>query len=161
MKNDNLLYRKGVSALIINQKNEFLLVNLESFRSQYFAVPGGGIEKGESLEDAVYREIQEELSIQKDSLVYVGKSEIPVVIEFKEIKLSRDGLKYAGSERYFFGFRFIGDTDTDTIQIATGEVRSYIWTSFVDLKHYLLFDNQLVETEGKIVELFPEFKPNP
>jgi ADP-ribose pyrophosphatase YjhB (NUDIX family) len=53
------MYRKGVSALIVNENNEFLLVNLESFEEKYFAVPGGGIERGETLENAVYREMRE------------------------------------------------------------------------------------------------------
>ena len=47
------MYRKGVSALIINKNKEFLLVNLESFREEFFAVPGGGIEQRETLENAV------------------------------------------------------------------------------------------------------------
>jgi ADP-ribose pyrophosphatase YjhB (NUDIX family) len=50
------MYRKGVSALIINKNDEFLLVNLKSFEEKYFAIPGGGVEQGETLEDAVYRE---------------------------------------------------------------------------------------------------------
>ncbi len=149
------MYRKGVSALIINQKNELLLVNLESFQLQYFAIPGGGIEKGESREDAVYREIQEELSIQKDSLIYIGKSEIPVVIEFKEIKLSRDGIEYIGSERYFFGFVFTGKDNEIVSQPE--EIRTYKWVAFKDLKYYLLFNNQLEETTEKILEIFTEF----
>lgn len=43
------MYRKGAAALIVNNKSEFLLVNLESFREIYFAIPGGGAEEGESL----------------------------------------------------------------------------------------------------------------
>lgn len=61
------MHRKGVSALIINQNQEFLLVNLNSFEDKYFAIPGGGQEDGESLEDTVYREILE--IFQKHSLI--------------------------------------------------------------------------------------------
>jgi ADP-ribose pyrophosphatase YjhB (NUDIX family) len=52
------MYRKGVAALIINDNQELLLVNLISFEEKYFAIHGGGSEKGESLEDTVYREIK-------------------------------------------------------------------------------------------------------
>ena len=68
MQERKLLFRKGVSALIINDKNEFLLVNLESFETRFFSIPGGGIEEKETLEDAAYREIKEELGIVKQSL---------------------------------------------------------------------------------------------
>ena len=143
------MYRKGVSALIVNKKDEFLLVNLQSFKEHYFAIPGGGIESSESLEDAVYRETQEELGIIKNSLVLVGKSDSPLIFMFK---LNRDGVEYEGSERYFFGFRFIGEDGE--IKLQAEEVRSYKWVSFENLCMYLLFDNQLEEIKEKIMEIF-------
>lgn len=146
------MYRKGVSALIFNGNDKFLLVNLESFEERYFAIPGGGIEPGETLEDAVYREAYEELGIRKGSLQLMGRSEIPVRFRFKEIKLTRNGNEYEGSERYFFGFRFLGNNDE--IKPLKGEVRTYKWVPFAQLKDYLLFDNQLEETSEKIVEIF-------
>jgi len=147
------MYRKGVSAIIINNKNEFLLVNLESFEDKYFAIPGGGIEPEETLEKAVYREINEELGIKPEHLQIVGQSDTPVRFKFKEIKLNRDGVEYEGSERYFFGFRFIGQDSN--IKLQDKEIRVYKWVSYDDLKDYLLFDNQLQETLEKIKEIFP------
>jgi len=147
------MYRKGVSAIIINNQKEFLLVNLESFEDKYFAIPGGGIEKDESLRDAIYRELREELGLKKEHLQIVGQSNTPVRFKFDVIKMNRDGIEYEGSERYFFGFSFIGD-DND-IELLDGEVRSYKWVTYDDLKNYLLFDNQLQETQEKIKEIFP------
>lgn len=146
------MYRKGVAALIINNNQEFLLVNLISFKEKYFAIPGGGSEPNESLEDTVYREIKEELGIEKEYLELVGKSDNPIYFKFAEIKLSRNGIEYGGSEKYFFGFKFIGD-DSE-IKLQEDEVRSYKWVPFLELKNYLLFDNQLKDTEEKIKELF-------
>ena len=149
------MYRKGVSALIINKNKEFLLVNLESFKEGFFAVPGGGIEQGETLENATYREIYEELGITKTSLQFVGQSNIPIKFKFKIIKMNRDGKDYEGSERYFFGFLFIGANNE--IKPKDGEVRAYKWASFVQLKDYLLFDEQLENTQEKIKEIFTDF----
>lgn len=151
-----LLLRKGVSALIVNNRNEFLLVNLESFKSHFFAIPGGGVEPGETLKEAVYRELDEELGIKQEHLLVVGQSNAPVRFKFSVIKMNRDGVEYGGSERYFFGFKFISDEKIITPNPI--EVRSYIWVSFNDLKDYLLFDNQLEETTEKIIELFPFLK---
>jgi putative (di)nucleoside polyphosphate hydrolase len=146
------MFRKGVSAIIINDKNEFLLVNLESFEERFFAIPGGGVEQGELLEDAVYRELSEELGIKKDYLEMVGQSDSPVRFRFKKA-MNRDGEVFEGSERYFFGFRFIGNENT--IMPSPGEVRSHKWAKFKELKGSLLFDNQLQDTLVKIEELFP------
>lgn len=153
-----LLFRRGVSALIMNNKNEFLLVNLESFKNHFFVIPGGGVEQEETLKDAAYRELDEELGIKQKHLQTVGQSNIPVRFKFKVIKMNRDGIEYEGSERYFFGFKFIGDEKM--IIPNPGEVRSYNWVSYDDLKDYLLFDCQLVETTEKILELFPFFRKN-
>ncbi|NDE68110.1 NUDIX domain-containing protein [bacterium] len=147
------MYRKGVSALIFNKKDQLLLVNLESFNEKYFSVPGGSLEEGETLEQAAYREVAEELGIRKDSLELVGKSSLPLQVTFREIKLIRDGKEYQGSERYFFGFHFTGDDGE--IGLKKGEVRAYKWVAFAELKDYLLFDNQLDDTLRKIAEIFP------
>lgn len=146
------MYRKGVSALIINKDHQFLLVNLTSFEEKYYVIPGGGIEEGENLEEAVYREIEEELGISKENLNFVGKSSLPLQVKFKVTKINRDGKEYDGSERYFFGFSFIG-TDSD-IHLKKDEVRVYKWVSFAELNNYLLFDNQSEETAEKIMEIF-------
>ncbi|MFA6227449.1 MAG: NUDIX domain-containing protein [Candidatus Paceibacterota bacterium] len=148
------MFRKGVSAIIINKKNEFLLVNLESFEDKYFAIPGGGVEQGETLKDAVYRELNEELGIKEEHLKIVGQSNIPVRFKFKVIKLNRDGIEYEGSVRYFFGFRFIGTNNE--IQPKKGEVRFYKWIPFEQLKDYLFFDGQLKDTQEKIKEIFTD-----
>lgn len=62
-----------VSALIIN--NECLLVMKDEY-SPYFYIPGGRINLNEKAEDAIVREIKEELNINStiDRLVYVGES---------------------------------------------------------------------------------------
>ncbi len=149
------MYRIGVSALIVNNNGEFLLVNLESFEDKYFAIPGGGVEQGETLENAVYREINEELGIGKKSLQFVGQSNIPIRFKFKVIKMTRDGKSYEGSERYFFGFRFVGSNNE--IKLQEGEVRTYKWIPFAQLKDHLLFDDQLKDTQEKIKEIFTNF----
>jgi putative (di)nucleoside polyphosphate hydrolase len=146
------MYRKGVSVLIINTNQEFLLVNLESFETKFFAIPGGGVDKDEALEEAAYREVQEELGIKKESLEFIGQAEEPVRLLFKTKKLVRDGVEYDGMERFFFGFRFIGDESEIVLQ--EGEIRSYKWVPINSLKDYLLFDNQLEDTSAKIKEIF-------
>ena len=149
---DKSIYRKGVAALILNSKNEFLLINLESFATHFFAILGGEIEENELLENAVYREIEEEVGINKNLLAFVGKSNTPLLFKFKTKKLYRDSIEYDGSERHFFGFKFVG-SDKD-IKLQEGEVRSYKWVGFEDLKDYLLFEDQLTDTIEKIREIF-------
>lgn len=148
-------FRKGSAALVVNSRNEFLLVNLESFEDKCFTVAGGGQDSGESLLETTYRELKEELNISKKDLEFVGECNNPIVFYFNEMTI-KNGIEYAGSEKFYFGFRFIGD---EKIIIPNpGEVRSHKWVTYGELKNYLLFDNQLQETFEKIKEIFPLFK---
>lgn len=150
------MYRKGAAALIMNKNQEFLLVNLKSFDEKYFTIPGGGLDEGETLEETVYREINEELGIEKKSLEFVGKSDLPHKFKFKILKLNRDNINYESSERYFFGFHFVGNDEE--IKYRDGEVRTHKWVPFDRLGDYLLFGNQLEVTLERIVEIFPFFR---
>ncbi len=61
----------GVRALIINKNGEVLLV--KHTYSDLWYCPGGGVDKGEHLIDAIKRELKEELDlIVKDSPVLLG-----------------------------------------------------------------------------------------
>jgi len=144
-------FRKGSAALVVNSRNEFLLVNLESFKDKYFTVAGGGQDSGESLLETTYRELKEELNISKEDLEFVGECNNPIVFYFNET-IIKEGIEYTGSEKFYFGFRFIGDEKI--IIPNSGEVRSYKWVTYSELKNYLLFDNQLQETLEKIKEIF-------
>ncbi len=145
------MYRKGISALIINEDKKILIVNLISFQKHFFAIPGGGQEKGETLDETAYREIKEELGIDPSLLRYKCKSEKPLIFKFENPKISKDGSEYMGSERHFFVFDFLG-SDND-IKVAQDEVRAYKWVSFSELDKYLLFKNQLIETKNKVIEI--------
>ena len=52
----------GVRAMVLNDKQEILLVRHTYIDGWYF--PGGGVEKGETLESAVARELTEEVGVR-------------------------------------------------------------------------------------------------
>jgi len=53
---------KRVAAVIIKD-NKILLMRRIKEGQEYFVFPGGGIEENESVEDAIIREVKEELSL--------------------------------------------------------------------------------------------------
>lgn len=148
------MYRQGVSVLIVNDKNEILLVNLTSFEHHFFAIPGGGIDGEESLEDAVYREVKEEIGIRKELLQMIGKTANSTRFDFKTGPRVMHGVEYVGQERHFFLVKFLGQ-DSD-IKLAEDEVRKYVWSSYEDMSKYLQFEGQLETTQEMLKELAPE-----
>jgi 8-oxo-dGTP diphosphatase len=65
----------GCGALIINDKNETLLVKRtpkSKNEAGFWSKPGGAVEFRESVEDAVKREIKEELGIDIELIRFLG-----------------------------------------------------------------------------------------
>ena len=69
---DNCLYRVSIKALIID-KDKILLV--KEWNDEWWSFPGGGIEHGESIQQALYREISEELGISQADI----KSDLEII----------------------------------------------------------------------------------
>ncbi|MDQ5943424.1 MAG: 8-oxo-dGTP diphosphatase [Patescibacteria group bacterium] len=69
---DKCLYRVSVKALIIH-KSKILLV--KEWDDEWWSFPGGGIEHGESIQDALHREIYEELGISQADI----KSDLEII----------------------------------------------------------------------------------
>ena len=68
--------RKSARAILFNSRKEILLFRfrfedlkdpVDSDRKAYWITPGGGLEKGESFEAALLRELREETGIQSFS----------------------------------------------------------------------------------------------
>lgn len=43
--------------------------------NEYYVIPGGGIEEGETEEETVVRELQEEMSVEVEIVDFLGKEE--------------------------------------------------------------------------------------
>ena len=54
-----------------------LLVQSKSFKSDYYGLVAGFVETGESLEEAVYREVREETGLEIRNLRYFGSQPWP------------------------------------------------------------------------------------
>lgn len=62
MKKTNKL-RQRVSAVILKDKSILLIKRIKPGQ-EYYIFPGGGVEEGETLEEALRREVAEELSLK-------------------------------------------------------------------------------------------------
>jgi 8-oxo-dGTP diphosphatase len=72
--------RIRVAGIALNKKNEVLLVNHQKHGRSYWLFPGGGVEYGETLAQALKREFKEELSSSKlevKNLVFLNETIYP------------------------------------------------------------------------------------
>ena len=63
--------------VLIRRGDEVLLVQSKSFKSDYYGLVAGFVETGESLEEAVYREVREETGLEIRNLRYFGSQPWP------------------------------------------------------------------------------------
>jgi mutator protein MutT len=146
------LYRKKSIAIILNDKNEFLVDQLVSYGENDWNFSGGGIEKGETEEQGLLRELQEELGTNKFKIVFKSKNlvsynwPLKVVIQriFKKHQL------YLGQSQRQFVVKFVGKKSD--IKPDPFEIRKIKWIKRNDFKNYLRFPNQVEITEGVLKE---------
>lgn len=67
------------AAAIIQRGNSILMVRHEKGDSSYWLLPGGGVDLGETLHEAVIRELKEEVSLEvhPGAMVFVSESIAP------------------------------------------------------------------------------------
>jgi ADP-ribose pyrophosphatase YjhB (NUDIX family) len=65
-----LVKRDAIRAIIVTPENEVLLLRIHSDHKErcWWITPGGGRKPGEAVEDALKRELQEELSLNEYAL---------------------------------------------------------------------------------------------
>lgn len=148
-------YRQGVFAVILNASNEVLLIQKPSYSKNDWTIVGGGRDEGESDVDNLYREIKEELGVDRAELEILGKSGVRHSYEYPpELSKSIHGGKYMGQSYEIFVVRFTGNPND--MVLAEEEIASIRWTPIGELSAYLNFPNQFTNIHTAISEVLKE-----
>jgi nucleoside triphosphatase len=101
-----------VGALIFNQEGELFLMKTHKFRGRY-VVPGGHIELGEKMEDAVRREVKEETGLDVYDIQFLCFQEFVYDDAFWK-------------KRHYIFFDFACRTDSTEVTL-NHEAQEYLW----------------------------------
>lgn len=130
MKENNEGYRPNVAMVVINSTNKVLICRRKNTRTWQF--PQGGIDNGEDIKKAMYRELSEEVGLSKDDVSLVGESEGTITYDIpKTIRSKVLGGKFKGQEQKWFLLKL--NKDNCEIKLdneAFPEFDKYEWVSF-------------------------------
>ncbi|MFW5976744.1 MAG: NUDIX domain-containing protein [Bacillota bacterium] len=130
-----------VGAVIFNPENEILLCKSNKFDK--YVIPGGHIEVGEKMEQALRREILEETGLK--------------IYDIELISLKEGVFEKGFSEKKHFIFiDFMCKTDSCEV-ILNEEAETYVWIELEDINEYNLdqFTRKLlkeIKNKGKTSE---------
>ena len=116
---DNKFYI-AVKALLFHKDKFLLIKRSEKARGDYYfwEFPGGRLEFGESPDDALLREIMEEIGLQADSICPINTWSF-----FKD------------ENTEVVGITFLCETDTNSVNLSK-EHDEYVWITYDDLDKY-------------------------
>lgn len=103
-----------VGALIVNSENKILLVKFSKDENMYH-IPGGKVHWGETIEEAVKREVKEEVGLD---------------VEFDKILFVQDGLfpkDLAGRDKHYIFLECICRANSSDVKIDNREIVDFIW----------------------------------
>lgn len=122
-------FRAGAGAVILSHDGRVLVFERDDVPNAW-QFPQGGLERGESPEAAVWREVEEETGLRAPDLALVSRYPEPLVYELPpHVRRARTGL---GQVQYWFYFRAPSLTPPVTLG-TSGEFRAWRWAKFPDV----------------------------
>ncbi len=120
-------YRKCVGIMILNQEKKILVGKRIDHPSGFWQMPQGGIDENEEPEEAVWREMKEEIGTNKAKLIKVSEQWINYEIPQKTLNTLPWGKKYIGQTQKWFAFEFTGNNKDIDVGTQNPEFSEWKW----------------------------------
>ena len=131
-KYKSLPLRNGVGIVVLNNKNKVFVAKRIDNPKNYWQMPQGGINKGESYLDAAYRELKEETSIQSVSLIKEIEDYITYDLPDHLLGIIWRG-KFKGQKQKWFIMRFYGKDSEININTKKAEFLDWKWVDINEI----------------------------
>ena len=121
-------YRLNVAMIVLNKDNKVLFCKRRNTENWQF--PQGGVDENENIESAMFRELNEEVGLERDNVAIKAVSQNLIYYDIpKNIRSRVLGGKFRGQAQKYFLLKLIsGDVDLNIEN--TPEFDKHSWVPF-------------------------------
>ncbi len=146
-------YRKCVGMMIINAERKILVGKRLDHPSGYWQMPQGGIDENENPEEAVWREMKEEIGSDNAKIIKQSEKWLNYKIPSETLSTLPWGNIYIGQTQKWFAFKFMGNDNEINVGTKNPEFSEWKWS-----EHNLLVENIVPFKRDVYKEILKEFK---
>ncbi|MGB1360614.1 MAG: RNA pyrophosphohydrolase [Alphaproteobacteria bacterium] len=135
MSKDNRPYRPNVGIMLLNNDMSMVWVGSRiDMPSPYWQMPQGGVDDGEDIETAMWRELMEEIGVSKSDAEIIDYHKDWIMYDLPQDISHKlwDG-KYRGQKQKWFVLRLTADDSVINIATDEPEFNEWKWSNTHDL----------------------------
>mgnify|MGYP006210087545 CR=1 FL=1 len=134
MKNkyENLPFRSGVGIVVLNKNNKVFVAKRIDNPKNFWQMPQGGVDTGESYIDAAYRELKEETSIENVELIKELEGFTTYKLPPQLLGIIWKG-KFKGQQQKWFLMKFLGTDNEIDIKTKNPEFLEWKWINLENI----------------------------
>ena len=122
----DLPLRNGVGIVVLNDERKVFVAKRIDNPKNFWQMPQGGVDEGESLLEAAYRELKEETNITKVKLIKEIEGTLTYELPSHLLGKIWKG-KYKGQKQKWFLMKFLGSDSDINIKTANPEFIEWKW----------------------------------
>ena len=154
MKQNELPLRLGVGIIVLNKENKVFVGKRKDNPINKWQMPQGGVDRGESLVNAMKRELKEETSIR--SIEILKELEGWTEYELPDYLLGKIWRgKYRGQKQKWFIVRFLGRDEEINLKTTHPEFIEWQWLDIENLPSVIVhFKKKVYEKLLPVIKSF-------
>ena len=148
----NLPLRNGVGVILLNKENKIFVAKRIDNSKNFWQMPQGGVNDGENLLEAAYRELEEETSIKNVKLIKEIDGSLTYELPDHLLGIIWKG-KFKGQKQKWFLMKFVGEENEINVKTKNPEFLDWKWIEIENITEAVVdFKKRIYEKLKKELE---------